>query len=106
MFPELLFGDFFPESIVQECLRPRVQNVPHLGFSVLMLGLQGVGIVGMHLDGKVVLCVDKLDQDGKFTENLAVAAQHAKTVGSDIVLQRPPGKGAVGNDAGSVRMAG
>ena len=42
------------------------ENIPHLRFAPLPLGL-GIFVIRMHLDRQILLCVDELYQDRKFS---------------------------------------
>ena len=54
------------QSVRDARVRVGVQNVPHFGLAVLsVLVCTGELVIGMHLHGKIPVCVDELHQHGQ-----------------------------------------
>ena len=98
---KLLFGNFVVEAVVQARPRLAVQHIPHLGFAVLMFIFQCVVVGRMHLNGEVILGINKLRQNRELLKFIAVGAK-AAGVGGNILRQRA----AVRQVTRTVRVAG
>jgi len=72
---EIILGDSRLQS-QQECRsRPGVDDMPHLGLAAAagcLLELRRIFIIGMNLDGKLVIWKKKFDQQRKFAKLLGV----------------------------------
>ena len=103
---EFLLGDLLVEAVIEESVLTGVHDIPHFRFAVLAFIFQGIAVVRMDLDGQVVPGIDEFDQDRKFTESTAMGSQDILAVQIDVFLKALSGEFAVGNDAGTVGMAG
>ena len=84
---ELFLADLTVEAVVKVSAFLAVYHIPHLGFSVLMLVFQRIGIVRMHLNGQVILRIDKFDQHRKLVKTAAVGSKHLSACQIYVFLQ-------------------
>ena len=103
---EFLLGDLLVEAVIEEGVLAGIHDIPHFRLAVLAFILQGIAVVRMDLDGQVVPGVNEFDQNRKFTKSPAMGSQDIRTVQIDVFFKALSGKFAVGNDAGTVGMAG
>ena len=103
---KFLLGDLLVETVIEESVLTGVHDIPHFRLAVLAFILQGIAVVRMDLDGQVVPGVNEFDQNRKFTKSPAMGSQDIRTVQIDVFFKALSGKFAVGNDAGTVGMAG
>ena len=98
---KLLFGNFVVKAVVQVRPRQTVQHIPHLGFAVLVFFFERVLVGRMHLNGEVLLGINKFCQNRELLELVAVRAKAAGMRGN-VRRQRR----AVRQITGTVRVTG
>ena len=64
------------EAVEQGSALVAVNDIPHFRFTVFSLNTLCIFIVGVYLNGKVVLCVYKLDKNGKILKFFAVCSEN------------------------------
>jgi len=92
----LVHAGFQPDKNFRAALRP--DQMPHLGFSAAagcLLVLCGVGIVGMHLDGPLVVGKNKFDEHREFSNGGKPPAAPICRHGVPHLAQRFSGKRAL-----------
>ena len=63
------------EAVVKICARLTVQHIPHLGFAVLVFFFERVLVGRMHLNGEVLLGINKFCQNRELLESVTVGAK-------------------------------
>jgi hypothetical protein len=74
------------EAVEQGSTLVAVNNIPHLGLAVFALNSLSILIVGVNLNGKVVLSVDKLYKNREVLELLAVCSEYGLAFLFNILL--------------------
>ena len=64
---QLFFGNLVSKTVDETCTFFRIDDVPHLRFSVLMLVFSCICIIRMYLDRQIFLCIYKLHQNRQLT---------------------------------------
>ena len=63
------------EAVEKSCTLVCVNDIPHFSLAVLALNTLSVFIVGVYLNGKVVLSVDKLYKNREVLKLFAVCSE-------------------------------
>ena len=103
---KFFLADLRLKTIVEKRVFLGIHHVPHLGFSVLALIFQGIPVIRMDLDGQILLCVDKFDQNRKITEPSAVGSKDFFSCRLYVLFQCLSGIRTVYNRRRTVRMTG
>ena len=81
-FLKLLWSDAAIETAVEIGSLARTDDVPHLGLSLGVVTHAGQLVIGMDLDGEIVVGIDELDQQRELTrENIRDLLPLGRTLG-------------------------
>ena len=103
---EFLPGDAAVEPVNQLGARLAVHDVPHLGLAEFPFVFERVGVVGVHLDGKPVVGVDELDEQGEIGEGRRLFPERTLSPQGEHLLERFAGVLTVYHGGSAVLMAG
>ena len=77
-------SDFFPAHILLEahikaCIWLRVNDVPHFSLAAAVFMLHGIFVIGMHLNGKILLCINKFYKERELPVRVLFRTQCGNT---------------------------
>ncbi len=93
-------SDVFFETGIKKCSRRCFNDVPHFGLPERSVPFSGQRIIGMNLNGQVVSCVNKLDEQRKGVAVLFIhlPANQLIFLADEQFPERCSGERPVGND--------
>ena len=103
---ELLLADLSPKAIDQLSAFLRIENIPRLRFAKFLLDAARIGVVRMHLNRQVILCIDEFDQDREISKLLRMCSKAGSPHLLNGLRQRQPLIPPVFNQILALRVAG